>query len=182
MEFTGDQWIPRTQSASNAENVSIWWRYHVVQVWHQRTRTVMTYCVSIRPWNTKKQWNLKSVSFIDRKVSENVVWKIAANLCKVSRLANTYGCLNISILVLLWELVDSLGVCRHRMIYIHCPAWVAMVTLLSLFMNISISNAWVRLWLVHWRLIKDTNTCAESDRPCGACGGTDKIRAGIPVS
>ena len=27
-EFTGDRWILRT-NASNAENVSIWWRYHV---------------------------------------------------------------------------------------------------------------------------------------------------------
>ena len=27
-EFTGDRWIP-TQRASNAENVSIWWRHHV---------------------------------------------------------------------------------------------------------------------------------------------------------
>ena len=26
-EFTGDRWIPRTK-ASNAENVSIWWRHH----------------------------------------------------------------------------------------------------------------------------------------------------------
>ena len=26
-EFTGDRWIPRTD-ASNAENVSIWWRHH----------------------------------------------------------------------------------------------------------------------------------------------------------
>ena len=26
-EFTGDRWIPRT-NASNAENVSIWWRHH----------------------------------------------------------------------------------------------------------------------------------------------------------
>ena len=26
-EFTGDQWIP-AQMASNAENVSIWWRHH----------------------------------------------------------------------------------------------------------------------------------------------------------
>ena len=26
-EFTGDRWIPRTR-ASNAENVSIWWRHH----------------------------------------------------------------------------------------------------------------------------------------------------------
>ena len=28
-EFTGDQWIPRTK-ASKAENVSIWWRHHVL--------------------------------------------------------------------------------------------------------------------------------------------------------
>ena len=28
-EFTGDRWIPRTM-ASNAENVSIWWRHHVI--------------------------------------------------------------------------------------------------------------------------------------------------------
>ena len=27
-EFTGDRWIPCTQMASNAENVSIWWRHH----------------------------------------------------------------------------------------------------------------------------------------------------------
>ena len=26
-EFTGDRWIPQ-QMASNAENVSIWWRHH----------------------------------------------------------------------------------------------------------------------------------------------------------
>ena len=26
-EFTGDRWIP-AQRASNAENVSIWWRHH----------------------------------------------------------------------------------------------------------------------------------------------------------
>ena len=26
-EFTGDRWIP-TQMASNAENVSMWWRHH----------------------------------------------------------------------------------------------------------------------------------------------------------
>ena len=29
-EFTGDRWIPPTQTASNAEYVSIWWRYHVL--------------------------------------------------------------------------------------------------------------------------------------------------------
>ena len=28
-EFTVHRWIPRTQRASNAENVSIWWRHHV---------------------------------------------------------------------------------------------------------------------------------------------------------
>ena len=28
--FTGDRWFP-TQRASNAENVSIWWRHHVMQ-------------------------------------------------------------------------------------------------------------------------------------------------------
>ena len=28
-EFTGDRWIPR-RKASNEENVSIWWRHHVV--------------------------------------------------------------------------------------------------------------------------------------------------------
>ena len=28
-EFIGDQWIP-TQMASNAENVSIWWRHHII--------------------------------------------------------------------------------------------------------------------------------------------------------
>ena len=28
-EITGRRWIPRTQRASNAENVSIWWRHHV---------------------------------------------------------------------------------------------------------------------------------------------------------
>ena len=27
-EFTGDRWIPRTK-ASNAENISIWWRHHI---------------------------------------------------------------------------------------------------------------------------------------------------------
>ena len=30
-EFTGDQWILRTE-ASNAENVSIWWRHHVATI------------------------------------------------------------------------------------------------------------------------------------------------------
>ena len=30
-EFTGDRWI-RTQMASNAENVSIWWRHHVLSI------------------------------------------------------------------------------------------------------------------------------------------------------
>ena len=29
-EFTGHRWIPRTQKASNAENVFIWWRHHGV--------------------------------------------------------------------------------------------------------------------------------------------------------
>ena len=29
-EFTGDRWIP-AQMASNAENVSIWWRHHVLR-------------------------------------------------------------------------------------------------------------------------------------------------------
>ena len=29
-EFTGDQWIP-AQMASNAENVSIWWRHHYMR-------------------------------------------------------------------------------------------------------------------------------------------------------
>ena len=28
-EFTGDRWIPRTKKASNAENISIWWRHNV---------------------------------------------------------------------------------------------------------------------------------------------------------
>ena len=27
-DFTGDRWIP-AQRASNAENISIWWRHHV---------------------------------------------------------------------------------------------------------------------------------------------------------
>ena len=29
-EFTGDWWIPRTQMARYAENVSIWWRHHEI--------------------------------------------------------------------------------------------------------------------------------------------------------
>ena len=29
-EFTGDRWIP-AQMASNAENISIWWRHHEQQ-------------------------------------------------------------------------------------------------------------------------------------------------------
>ena len=35
-EFTGDRWMP-AQIASNAENVSIWWRHHVssnIQPWY----------------------------------------------------------------------------------------------------------------------------------------------------
>ena len=31
-EFTGDRWIPLTQRASNAENVSIWWRHRDIHV------------------------------------------------------------------------------------------------------------------------------------------------------
>ena len=31
-EFTDDRWIPRIM-ASNAENVSIWWRHHIVFNW-----------------------------------------------------------------------------------------------------------------------------------------------------
>ena len=30
-KFTGDRWIP-TQMASNAENVSIWWRHHDITI------------------------------------------------------------------------------------------------------------------------------------------------------
>ena len=30
-KFTGDRWIP-IQRASNAENVSIWWRHHVLSI------------------------------------------------------------------------------------------------------------------------------------------------------
>ena len=29
-ESTGDRWIPRSQRASNAGNVYIWWRHHVI--------------------------------------------------------------------------------------------------------------------------------------------------------
>ena len=29
-EFTGERWIP-AQMASNAENVTIWWRHHVAK-------------------------------------------------------------------------------------------------------------------------------------------------------
>ena len=35
VEFTGDRWIP-AQMASNAENVSIWWRHHAV-IWETMT-------------------------------------------------------------------------------------------------------------------------------------------------
>ena len=31
VEFTGDRWNPRIQRASKAENVSFWWRHHVVR-------------------------------------------------------------------------------------------------------------------------------------------------------
>ena len=31
-EFTDDRWIPRTKD-SDAENVSIWWRHHEIQLW-----------------------------------------------------------------------------------------------------------------------------------------------------
>ena len=41
-EFTGDWWIP-VQGASNAENVSIWWRHHVVDhgMWSKRLNTAI---------------------------------------------------------------------------------------------------------------------------------------------
>ena len=36
-EFTGDRWIP-AQKASNAENISIWWRHHVnTWIWWRQT-------------------------------------------------------------------------------------------------------------------------------------------------
>ena len=38
-EFTGDRWIPRTK-CSNAENVSIWWRHHELNM-----------DISMGPWN-----------------------------------------------------------------------------------------------------------------------------------
>ena len=36
-EFGVDRWIPRTQRASNAENVSIWGRHHVKTSWRVNT-------------------------------------------------------------------------------------------------------------------------------------------------
>ena len=39
-EYTGDRWIP--QRASNAENVSIWWRHHVSQLF--TTLNKHTFC------------------------------------------------------------------------------------------------------------------------------------------
>ena len=34
-EFTGDLWISITR-ASNAENISIWWRHHVIEISHPK--------------------------------------------------------------------------------------------------------------------------------------------------
>ena len=42
-EFTGDRWIPR-KMASNAENVSIWWRHHDMESY----KPVMTYIVLLQ--------------------------------------------------------------------------------------------------------------------------------------
>ena len=45
-EFTGDRWIPRAfpaQMASNAENVSIWWRHHVIVRLHNVSDKILKY-------------------------------------------------------------------------------------------------------------------------------------------
>ena len=69
-EFTGDRWIP-SQMASNAENVSIWWRHHGTNVGLFVTG------------NGKFQWylNQNTTIFIQENEFENVS-KISAILCR----------------------------------------------------------------------------------------------------
>ena len=38
-EYTGDRWIP-AQMASNSENVSNWWRHHVIFIFSEAIRSV----------------------------------------------------------------------------------------------------------------------------------------------
>ena len=62
-DFTGDRWIPLTK-ASNAENVSIWWRHNMIQLGGNenlvslvlsRTRTRMILSVLFRRFKTEDQ-------------------------------------------------------------------------------------------------------------------------------
>ena len=53
-EFTSDRWIPRTQRAYNAENVSIWWLHRVVirfpqnaMLWHIHLNDSLSGCCKL---------------------------------------------------------------------------------------------------------------------------------------
>ena len=59
-EFTGDRWIP-AQMASNAENVSIWWRHHVciARDFIMADFTLTVYCsVPMIPVLVKQTWRI----------------------------------------------------------------------------------------------------------------------------
>ena len=43
--FIGDRWILRTQRASNAESVSIWWRHHVNKLTKKHSNLLLLYPV-----------------------------------------------------------------------------------------------------------------------------------------
>ena len=48
-EFTGDWWSA-WQKASNAENVSLWWRHHVLPHWTMTRHMIMTtFCTALLP-------------------------------------------------------------------------------------------------------------------------------------
>ena len=66
----GDRWIP-AQMASNAENVSIWWRHHdLFDVWWP----FMVWCYFVRTSAdiTEEQWYYRQVSNIRRTKSQHL--------------------------------------------------------------------------------------------------------------
>ena len=67
-KFNGDRWIPRTKTQWR-ENVSIWWRYHVLQVSSSKAtveRTNTTHLTTIQM--------LTFAKFSDSKPSENCLY------------------------------------------------------------------------------------------------------------